>query len=229
MNRSRNGRAHRLRPLAFVVVLFATAGCRSGPKSTEVRGGGVSGGATVTAPASFFTPSGAVYDVKYTSNTVRIDLPTIQKTLKSVSGDGQIFLFDGADPQIRGVAPGKVLFLEHIGVLRVTGVANKDGQVVVVTIPAGLTDFIQDGKIRFSMPVDFRQLRSALALEPKWPSFLPTLRGWLGPLEPVYASGGGTTGLIGSSTNGQANGWSYTVSGRQEGMVSHSRSTPEKI
>lgn len=213
---SKKGSANRLRLLAFVAALFAAAGCRSGSKSTEVGGTTVSGAARGAAPTSFFTPSGAVFDVKYTSNTVRIDLPTVQKTLKSVSSDGQIFLFDGTDPQIRGLAPGKVLFLEHIGVLRVTGVANKDAQVVVVTAPAGLTDFIQDGKIRFSMPVDFRQMRSTLAPEPGWPSFLPTL-GWLGPLEPVYASGGGTTGLIGLSTNGQANGWNYTVSGSAGG------------
>lgn len=217
MYRSKKTSANRLGLVAFVVTLLAMAGCRSGPKTTEVGGGKVTGGATDAAPTSFFTPSGAVYDVKYTPNTVRIDLPTVRKTLKSVSSDGQIFLFDSTGPQIRGLATGKVLFLEHIGALRVTGVANKDAQVVVVTAPAGLTDFIQDGKIRFSMPVDFRQMRSALAPESRWPSFLPTLGGWLGPLEPVYASGGAATSLIGLSTNGQANGWNYTASGSAGG------------
>lgn len=217
MCRSSEGNGHSVGFLAFVVVLFAMAGCRSGPRTAEVGGATVSGGATDAAPASFFTPPGAVCDVKYTSNTVRISLPTVQKALKSVSSDGQIFLFDGTDPQIRGLAPGKVMFLEHIGALRVTGVANRGGQIVVVTAPAGLTDFIQDGKIQFSMPVDFRQMRSAAAPEPRWPSFLPTLGGWFGHLEPVYASGGGTTGLIGLSTNGQANGWNYTVAGSAGG------------
>ena len=217
MNRSNKRSAQRLGLLAFVAALCVMVGCHTGPKTAEVGGGSVRGGATGAAPTSFFTPPGAVYDVKYTSNTVRIDLPTVQKTLKSVSGDGRIFLFDGADPQIRGLAPGKVMFLEHIGVLRVTGVANKDGQIVVATAPAGLTDFIQDGKIKFSMPVDFRQMRSGLVHEPKWPNFFPTLGGWLGPLEPVFASGGGSTGLIALSTSGQANGWNYTVSGSAGG------------
>ncbi|HKV61822.1 MAG TPA: hypothetical protein VJO16_07915 [Candidatus Acidoferrum sp.] len=182
----------------------------------SATGSSEGGAPTAGTPAQFYTPRGAVYDVKYTANTVRIDLPTVQKTLKSVSSDGQLFLFEGTDPQIRGLAAGKVLFLEHIGVLRVTGVANKGSEVVVATAPAGLTDFIQDGKIQFSMPVDFRQMRSQLAPKPKWPSFSPRLGGWLGPLEPVYASGG-TPGLIGLSTSGEANGWNYTVSGAAGG------------
>lgn len=196
---------------------FLMSGCHSGQKSAGVAGGPGNGATTDSAPAAFFTPPGAVYDVKYTANTVRIDLPTVQKALKSVSSDGRIFVFDASDPQVHSIAAGKVMFLEHIGVLRVTGVANKDGQVVVATAPAGFTDFIQDGKIQFSMPVDFRRIRSGMVHEPTWPSFLPTLGGWLGPLEPVYASGGGTPGLIGLSTNGQSNGWNYTASGSAGG------------
>lgn len=198
--------------LLLATMIFAMGWLSSCSKNAATSGS--SGGASVGGtPAQFYTPPGAIYDVKYTDNTVRIDLPTVQKVLRSVSSDGQIFLFDGTDAQIRKLTAGKVMFLEHIGVLRVTGVANKGAQVVVTTAPAGLTDFIQDGKIQFSMPVDFRQMRSAVAPEPRWPSFLPTLGGWLGPVERVYASGGGTTGLIGLSTNGQANGWDYTVAG----------------
>lgn len=213
MYRSKKASAYRLGLFVFAVMLSVIAGCRSGPKTAEVGSTTVSGGAMDIAPASFFTPQGAVYDVKYTPNTVRIGLSTVQKTLKSVSSDGQIFLFDSTDPQIRKLTAGKVMFLEHIGALRVTGAANKGAQLVVTAVPAGLTDFVQDGKIQFSMPVDFRQMRSKLVPKPSWPSFLPRLGSWLGSLEPVFASGGGTPGLIALNTSGQVNDWNYTVSG----------------
>lgn len=198
--------------LLLATVLSSAAWLSACAKSNSIESS--SGGASPAGtPAPFYTPRDAVYNVKYTSNTVQLDLPTVQKTLKSVSSDGRLFLFDGTNPQIRGLAAGKVLFLEHVGVLRVNGVANKGQQVVVAASPAGLTDFIEDGKIKFSMPVDFRQMRSELAPKTKTPSFLPRLGGWLGPLDRVYASGGGTPGLIGLSTSGQVNDWSYTASG----------------
>jgi hypothetical protein len=201
----------RIEKLSAVLVLcIATAlsSCSGGKHGTSENTAAPAG-----TPAAFYAPPGAVYDVKYTPNTVRIDLPTVQKTLKSVSGDGQIFLFQGGDPKIGGLTAGKVMFLEHIGVLRVTGVANKGSQVVVVTAPAGLPDFIQDGKIHFSMPVDFRHMHTELKARPDWQDRLPGLGGWLGPLQSVYASGLGATGLIALSTNGQVNGWTYTASG----------------
>lgn len=212
-------RKNDVRLIGALLMSFAwLAGCSKTSQKNAATSSDSAGRAAIAGtPAQFYTPEGAVYDVKYTSNTVRVDLPTAEKALKSVSSDGRLFLFDGADGRIRGLAAGKVLFLEHIGVLRVNGVANKGGQVIVATSPAGLTDFIEDGKIKFSMPVDFRQMRSELAPERKTSSFWPRLGGWLGPLEPVYASGGGTPGLLGVSTSGQVNNWSYTASGSAGG------------
>lgn len=202
------------RMTAVLVLCIAPvlASCSSANRGTNGKAAAAAG-----TPAEFYAPPGAVYDVKYTPNTVRIDLPTVQKTLKSVSSDGHIFLFDGGDPKIGELTAGKVMFLEHIGVLRVTGVANKGSQVVVVTAPAGLPDFIQDGKIQFSMPVDFRKMRTDLKAQPKGQDLFPGLRDWLGPIQPVYAGGLEATGLIALSTSGQTNGWNYTVSGSAGG------------
>lgn len=203
---------------ALLMSLTWLAACSKTSQKNGATSSGSEGGAAIAGtPVQFYTPRGAVYDVKYTSNTVQLDLPAVQKELKSVSSDGRLFLFDGTDPRIRGLSAGKVLFLEHIGVLRVNGVATKGEQVVVATSPAGLTDFIQDGRIKFSIPVDFRQMRSELPPKPRTSSFLPGLGGWFGPLERVYASGGGTPGLVGMSTSGQVNDWSYTASGSAGG------------
>jgi hypothetical protein len=210
----RHGQLNIKRVVVIVALCVAPllASCGSGNHRTAEQAAAVAG-----TPAQFYAPPGAVYDVKYTPNTVRIDLSTVQKTLKSVSSDGRIFLFDAGDPKIGQLTAGKVMFLEHIGVLRVTGVAHKGSQVVVVTAPAGLPDFIQDGKIHFSMPVNFRQMRTQLQPEPERQRFVTDLGGWLGPLQPVYASGPGAQGLIALSTNGQVNGWNYTVSGSAGG------------
>lgn len=86
--------------LLLATMIFAMGWLSSCSKNAATSGS--SGGASIAGtPAQFYTPPGAIYDVKYTDNTVRIDLPTVQKVLRSVSSDGQIFLFDGTDPQIR--------------------------------------------------------------------------------------------------------------------------------
>ena len=51
---------------------------------------------------------GTVFDVKYSPNVVRIDLATTQKTLRSVSDDGKVFVFESDDPRLRDLREGKI-------------------------------------------------------------------------------------------------------------------------
>lgn len=168
-------------------------------------------------PPSFYTPPGAVFQVTYTPNTVRIDLPTVQKTLRSVSSDAQVFLFDNTDPRLRDLSAGKVMFLEHLGVRRVTRVVNQGSQIAVVTDEAALTDFIQDGRIEFKMPVNFR--RSAALAPPPNPGeiLFSGLRGWLETPEEVYAADDSSAAGIGLHAKGEINSWDYELSGAPEG------------
>lgn len=201
--------------LLLVTMMFVMGWLSSCSKNTAT--GGSSGGASIAGtPAQFYTPPGAVYDVKYTDNTVRIDLPTVQKALRSVSSDAQVFLFDASDSRIRELAAGKVMFLEHLGVRRVTGVVSKGSQLAVVTEPAALTDFIRDGTIKFSFPVNFRRKRAEAIPERSWPSYLPSLGGWLGPLKPVYADEEGK-GAIALHAKGEVDNWEFELEGEPEG------------
>ena len=123
--------------------------------SKKNQSGSSSGGATIAGtPAQFYTPKDAVYDVKYTDQTVRIDFPTVQKTLRAVSPDGSAMVFDSADARLQGLAVGKVLFLEHLGVRKIIDVEKQGSQVGLITDAASLPDFIQDGHIKFTAPMN---------------------------------------------------------------------------
>jgi len=180
-------------------------------------GGASGGGASSPAPPNFYTPPGAVYDVKYTPNTIRIDLPTVQKTLHSVSDDATLFLFDASDPRIRELKEGKVMFLEHIGVRRVIAVQNQGSQLAVLTDEAALTDFIQDGRIEFSMPITFQRAQAQAPPSFHSPDSLDSFRGWFSIPPLVYAGEGEKKSAFSAHLKGEANGWEFELEGEPEG------------
>lgn len=158
---------------------------------------------------------GTVYNVTYTANTVRIDLPTIQRMLKSVSSDARVFLFDASDPRISALKEGKIMFLEHLGVRRVIGAVNQGSQVVVVTDEASFPDFIQNGRIEFSAPIDFNK-RTARALPPVNP--LDVFASLSSRFFPVVYAGEENTGSIGLHAKGETDGWEFELKGEKEGQ-----------
>jgi hypothetical protein len=185
----------------------------TGCKKTQSSAGTV----TMTGVPSQFRDlrnlPGTVFDVTYTPNTIRIDLPTVQKTLRSLSEDGRVFVFEGDDPRLRQLGEGKVMFLEHLGVRRVLALHTDGPQVAVLTEAAALTDFIQDGNIQFSVPVDFRELQARNAPETH-PEVAGSAIPWLIP-PVVYASEG--KGKIGLHTKGEIDNWEFEVEGEPEG------------
>lgn len=193
--------------LAFV---FGVSGCKQKNASVAEPAALTSAG----MPSQFRDLSrlpGTVYNVTYTSNTVRIDLPTVQRTLKSVSSDARVLLFDASDPRITELKEGKVMFLEHLGVRRVIGSVNKGSQIAIVTDEASLSDFIQNGRIQFSVPMDFRK-SAALSLPPAHPlEFISSLRDRLFPV--VYAE----EGEVGLHAKGEVDNWEFELEGKPEG------------
>jgi hypothetical protein len=171
------------------------------------------------APPEFYNPPGAVFEATYTPNTIRIDFPTVKKSLRSVSDDARVFIFDASDSRIRELAKGKVMFLEHLGVRKVDEVMNQGSQIAVLTEAAGLPDFIQDGHIQFKAPIDFRRTRAQAMLVPgpDGPGLLGNLRGWFGHPALVYAGDDENAGSIGLHTKGEINDWEYELSGKPEG------------
>jgi hypothetical protein len=93
--------------------------------------------------------------VKYQPQTVVFDEPATERAFKSLGNDGSTFTLDGAEPAVRQLKPGSVLFLYGVALRRVTAVASKGADVIVTTTQADLTDAIKDGNIQWQVPVDF--------------------------------------------------------------------------
>ena len=173
--------------------------------------GGAVGGATMAGtPAQFYTPQDVVYKVTYTDKTVRIDFPTVQKTLRAVSPDGSALVFDSSDPRLQGLTAGKVLFLEHLGARRVIDVEKQGSQVGLITDDAALSDFIEDGHIHFTAPMN-TALFHAEALPP---ADVGSLMGKLGALfQPTLAyADTPNQGSIGFHAQGKVNDWEFESS-----------------
>lgn len=184
--------------LCFFSVLFTGCSKKNNTEVTETRQGGL---ATLSGPyRDLRDVPGTVFDVTYTSNTVRIDLDTVRRTLKSVSTDGDVFVFDDSDPHISNIAEGQVLLLENLAVCKVIAVAKKDSQVIVGTDRAGLEDLFQKGTVHWNVPIRFGALAAANRIggpdeiKPPWAL-------WLTP-ERVFAGSG--TQL---SYSGKIDGW----------------------
>lgn len=144
---------------------------------------------------------GTIADFTLTSNTVRIDEATSRRILKSVGSDGNIYVFDNTDSRIRNLQEGQILFLENITVQKVLAVVRKDNLIVVGTEYASLTEFIQQGHLKWNAPIQFGSL-FAQATGPL-PSRIQTL--WI-PESTVYAAG---TQL---SFSGKVDGWDTSIS-----------------
>jgi len=95
---------------------------------------------------------------------VDIDLPTVQRTLIGLNGDGQgsIYLhFDTTDSKIRDLKAKQVLFLEHIGAGTISQVSYGNNEINVHLMPAKLSDFIGDGTLTFPPPTGCAPAKNA--------------------------------------------------------------------
>jgi hypothetical protein len=146
---------------------------------------------------------GTIADITLTSNTIRIDETTARRILKSVGSDGNIFVFDDSDQRIQNLHEGQILFLENIAVQKVLAIARKDKFIVVGTDYASLTDFIQQGHLKWDAPIQFASL-FAHTSQPQAPITPQSLASWISP-SIVHAAG---TQL---SYSGKVDGWDTTI------------------
>ncbi len=143
---------------------------------------------------------GTVFDVAFNPNMVHLDLESARRTLRSISSDGDVFVFEDSDPRIHGLAEGKILFIENLSIRRIVAVARKDSLMVVGTEPGALPDLIQRGTIRWKVPVDFGTL-AASARPGADPENETPLWSLLFSPRTIYARG------TGMSFSGKVDGW----------------------
>ncbi len=182
------------------LVLVALVACskKSAPPPTE-------SGIPVARPFRDLRElSGTIADMTLTSNTVRIDEATTRRILKSVGSDGNIFVFEDSDQRIQNLHEGQILFLENVAVQKIQAIARKDKLIIVGTDYASLTDFIQQGHLKWDAPIQFASL-FAQASEPH-PFTPPESLAWWIPPGTVYAAGKEL------SYSGKVDGWDTTMS-----------------
>ena len=129
---------------------------------------------------------GTIANVTLTSNTVRIDEPTTHRILKSIGSDGDIFVFDSSDSRIQNLHEGQIFLLDDVAVRKVLAVAKKDNLIIVGTDYASLTDFIQQGQLKWTAPIKFG---SMLAAKDSPVPSRPAPSMWFIPNGTVYAAG----------------------------------------
>src|SRR5258707_12397207 len=87
--------------------------------------------------------------IKWTKDAVVVDGNTAHNSLKSLSSDGHVLVFNTSDQRIVKLAAGQVLVLQDMGARRVLGTLTQGPLTAVATNAAALTDFIEDGTIQF--------------------------------------------------------------------------------
>jgi hypothetical protein len=202
--------------LLCATLLLFQASCKKpeSPQGQSAAPSSPSGALQATAPAQNIARPfrdlrdlpGTVFDVRYTAQTVRIDEASWRASLKSVSSDGNVLVFDNPDAQIQSLHQGSTMFLENLAVRTVLAATTLDGHFVVNTERAGLTDLIQNGTIHWKVPMSFASLTSANLPSPALPPGV--IRAWVTGLSPegvVYAASSAV------NLSGNLDGWDYKI------------------
>lgn len=149
---------------------------------------------------------GTVFDVSFTPQTVRVDEAAWHNSLKSVSTDGNVFVFDGADSNVQSLHEGSTMFLENLAVRVVRATTTLDGHFVVNAERAGITDLIQNGRMAWKVPVSFGAAQAHYdAPAAAEQNSLQALRSRLNPERTAQAAG---TAI---SLSGNLDGWDYKI------------------
>lgn len=141
--------------LAITAIALSAVGCRSKTIPSS------SGGAGTAAAIDLRADPGTVYQVTFGDSTVLLDQATARRTLRSVSTNGNVFVFDST-PEIAHLAPGSVLVIRGATMRKVLAVMPYQGQIVLITAPAALTEAIRDAHIHFNHDVHFASRQASV-------------------------------------------------------------------
>lgn len=148
--------------------------------------------ASATAAQDLTGRPGNVFQVTWKPTTVVIDRASAIRALRSVSTDDSVLVFDGSVAALNALEPGRIMLLERIALRKVTAVRREGDQLVVQVEPASLTEAVQDGEIRWNIPIRFGAMLAARDERPRRFQLMPALEA-AGPIE----------------KSGEKNGWKY--------------------
>jgi len=118
---------------------------------------------------------GTTFKATYSDNTVRIDSDTVFRTIRGVSRDHSIFIFENR-PEVREkLAPGKVALFEGLTFRKIQAIATDGSDLIVSTEDASFAELFKDADIKWHTPINFREIhaqkvraRAALAAPPRF-------------------------------------------------------------
>ena len=146
---------------------------------------------------------GNTFQVTYSDRVVRMEREDFRKSIRSVSTDNTTLVFDPSDTAAARLTQGSILFIPGFAVRKVAVVTKQNGNIVAVTEDPTLPEVIKNGKIQWTAPIKFAQVRQQqrAGLEiPRDDSRLERLTSVLQPT--VYAAGG---------LSGETDGWKYNL------------------
>ncbi len=117
---------------------------------------------------------GSVFHVEYSPNTSIVDRATVGRTLRGVSEDRSIFLFEDS-PELRSnLVPGKFVLFEGLDLRKVDALAvdPKAKNLIVGTERAPLREALKNADVQFKVPVNFRELFKQRAAQLRLPDML---------------------------------------------------------
>jgi hypothetical protein len=111
---------------------------------------------------------GSVTGLAYAPGVVTLERRDGLAALKEISKTGELLLFSGGNGTIASLKPGSVLLIKGLLAKKVLAVEEAEGDIAVLTEPAGITDVVQDGHLTYDYPVRFSSkgvVNTALAPE----------------------------------------------------------------
>jgi len=146
---------------------------------------------------------GNSFQVTYSDRVVRMEREDFRKSIRSVSTDNTTLVFDPSDAAAARLTQGSILFIPGFAVRKVAVVTKQDGNIVVVTEDPTLPEVIKNGKIQWTAPIKFAQVRQQQRASVAIPRDSSRFQRLASSLQPtVYAAGG---------LSGETDGWKYNL------------------
>ncbi|HKW66390.1 MAG TPA: hypothetical protein VJP04_03820 [Terriglobales bacterium] len=146
---------------------------------------------------------GNTFQVTYSDRVVRMERDDFRKSIRSVSTDNTTLVFDPSDAAAARLTQGSILFIPGFAVRKAAVVTKQDGNIVVVTEDPTLPEVIKDGKIQWTAPIKFAQVRQQQRASVAIPRDSSRFQRLASSLQPtVYAAGG---------LSGETDGWKYNL------------------
>jgi hypothetical protein len=137
----------RLRAISAATVSVALVMLACGKRESSGAGGSKSSGSV--------RATGSVTGLAYAPGVVTLERRDGLGALKEISTSGDLLLFAGSNSTIASLKPGSVLLIKGLLAKKVLAVEEDDGDIAVLTEPAGVTDVVQDGHLTYDYPVRF--------------------------------------------------------------------------